>query len=288
MQGVFPKCVAIPCDCVKGGDVRGVTERFKNVTLAGFADWWIQNQFTKSGKTPEGEFQEGIKALADLESGAFCEPTATEKAVVDCLRKVLGNGGPNPDQVQKAALPDRYLRALETWLPNDQGKDLWIYGPAGSGRTGLAVALMRARCEAKGGTGLFASVVAVGDQLQSYYNRTIGAGTRDERIGMTKDPQEIYGSLVPPDCLVLDMIDCLPKNSRVAENFVAVLMERYDANKVTIFTALSDSHDKQFKEGHPFLVCETAGQIVLNRLGASERICMVPAVTSALTRALKI
>jgi DNA replication protein DnaC len=179
-------------------------------------------------------------------------------------------------------MPLGLSEAMERWLPGNSGENLWIYGPATSGKTGLAIALMRARCEIKNCSGAYASVLAVGDSLRSYYNRTVGAGTWSERIGMVKDPSELYGALMPPECLVLDMIDCMPQDKRIAENFVNVLAERYNANKVTIFTAFDTSISLQSSGRHPFGACEIPGTLAMNRLAKCDTIKMVPALQTIL------
>jgi hypothetical protein len=286
VTGRFPNASARICACVKGANISGVPERFRQVDMEEFRRWWLDHVagLGENGIPSVDRYNEVWDLYSVTLSGAFGPVDSCDNAAsVRLLKEVLGPVcDPSRERLEACAMPYGLARALDRWVPGDRGENLWVHGASSSGKTGLAVALMRARCEAKNCSGAYASALAVGDALKAYYNRTVGAGTWSERIGMVKDPSELYGGLVGPDCLVLDMIDCLPQDKRVVENFVNVLAERFNANKVTIFTAFDTSMALQSAGKHPFCACDVPGTLAMSRLAACHGIQMVPALSKVL------
>lgn len=285
VQGSFPFGSATPCLCARGQDLSGIPKRYADVTLDTFRRWWLARH-RGALDTAEAAYLDTWSFVSRMRSGkAEVESELDEDDRVLLLRLApfYPNGyEPTPGRLADTVLPLGLAEALQA-LAQPMGATIWIQGPSQSGKTSLAVALLRARCADLGGSGVYASVLALGDSLKSYHARTVGAGTWEDRKQMVADPREIYGPLLEPDCLVLDMIDSLPpENKRVAEHFVALLVERDAAAKTTIVTAL-DTPGRLWASGkHPFCYCDQPGVLAMSRLDAATQMRMLPALSALL------
>ena len=287
IRGQFPCSTATPCVCIRGLDLVGVQKRYENTSMASFRAWWLAGH----SKELTGARADYAEALEILATSIQPNQGPLENDLPNLMRFgpyfPAGHNynhpyDPPPKALEDAVMPRGLARVLRTWSEPDPGEagTVWIFGRPRSGKTSLAVALLRARCEAVGGTGAYASCVALGDALQSYYNRTVGAGTYSDRIGMTPDPKEIYGGLFAPDCLVLDGLDCLPSDRRVVSHFLAVLNGRDADNKITIVTASETSGSLQSGGRHPFILCDQSGVVGMSRLAEASPIETVAALAA--------
>ena len=284
VQGRFPESTATTCGCVKGRDLTGIPRRYEGATLDSFRAWWLSMN-KKAVKEAPTQYQQAWDAYADAKAKGKAEAMDSDISVIGWLGPIYPSGyDPTPQNLENAVLPMGLSQSILTLASPGAGETFWVHGPSRSGKTTLAVAMLKARCEATGGSGVYASAVTIGDALRSYYNRTLGAGTWSERISMVADPREIYGGLLEPECLVLDSIDCIPPDRRVAEHFITVLSERDAAAKTTILSAFECSGRLQGAGRHPFSAYEQSGLLAMGRLAEAAQIQMAPAIEAALKK----
>jgi len=277
IEGRFPDATAHTCECAKGPEILGVPKRFVNADLATFKDWWwAKNDLDQEKLLRQfGDATTIIQNRQDLGKGS--------EGLVKRLAGFIGDGKPTPERLAICGLPKGTGTAMREWAGNLGGENLWIYGPARSGKTSLAVALLKEHCVRTNSTGAYAATLGVSDALKTFYSRNLGAGTWEEKAYQVKDALEIYGPLMEPDCLLLDGIDCMAADKRVVDNFMAVLARRHDDAKITMFTSTKSLIAGAKDGNHPFKVGEPAlVEITVNRLVESYGIEMIPALASAL------
>jgi DNA replication protein DnaC len=123
-----------------------------------------------------------------------------------------------------ATLP--VVERLRRWLQSDQWLLLW--GPFGTGKTALAVAVFRDLLQ-RGDTGIFQTVPQVLDRIRETYDRD---GARREM-----SEAEMLTALRSVDVLVLDDMGAERPSPWVAEKLFAIVNHRHDHHKRTIITS---------------------------------------------------
>lgn len=150
---------------------------------------------------------------------------------------------------QRTEQQRRVVAVVRRWL--DETAWLYLWGPSGRGKTGLAVALLRALIE-RGASGLVVNVVDLLQALRDTYST---------REAMEADERDVLASLRDVDVLVLDDLGVERRTDWTAEKLYAVLNGRYNALKRTILTSNYDLDSLQERLGDEF-----AGQRLPSRI----------------------
>jgi len=120
-----------------------------------------------------------------------------------------------------------YEEALDRWT--DLPESMLLYGPFGTGKTGLAVSILRHRIESGLEDGLFVSTVDLLDAIRTRFNRD---GTPKDGLG--DDPLQQVKTVT---VLVLDDLGTEKVTDWVQERLFAIINYRHDHELVTIFTS---------------------------------------------------
>jgi hypothetical protein len=253
-------------------NLEGIPSRYRQASLDSFWEWWkIQHSREKLAASLAGAHQ-------------LLEHAATRATLPEDLRSkldlIVHKCGPRlqPDgelawrDLRPAQEPQGY-RSLFNWVRNDRDSSdfWWLDGPAGSGRSTLAAALLKAWCERTGQAGLFVSVRAFSLELKDIYydNRSFRntdfMGERDRMAPLQKAP-----------CLVLDDFDRLDADIRVVRALAQLLDHRYSQELPTVITAgrWAESLQATDKETYPLLRLEDPS--LFRRLAASKRVVLRP------------
>jgi DNA replication protein DnaC len=133
--------------------------------------------------------------------------------------------GPDGDE----AAVDHEAR-WDVW--HNRSRSLLLYGPYGTGKTGLAVALLRGYVEQEGEPALFTTVPDLLDRIRRSYG-----GTADEPERKLLD----HAKTVP--FLVLDDLGAERVTDWVAERLFVIINARHDEDLPTIFTSNLDPEE---------------------------------------------
>jgi len=269
-----PLAPARVCSCtaaaVADGAVLGIPPRYRQCSFELFWDWWkIQH--------PR---EAVLKTLADAQE-LLDHPEVTGLAdnleVRSKLELVLhkcgarsGAGETSWKDLKPAQEPMGY-RTLLNWARHGRDSvDLWwIDGPAGSGRSSLAAAALKAWTERTGEPGLFVSVRTFSQELKdTYYDSRSFQNTdflseRDRMAPLQKAP-----------CLVLDDLDRLDTDIRVVRSVAQLLDQRYAEEKPTVLTASRWAGTLQSMENYAFARLDDPS--LLHRLAQSFRVQLKP------------
>ena len=132
----------------------------------------------------------------------------------------------DPDNHAAVEIVGDWAMGGEYFSREHQGS-LLIWGDFGRGKTGLAIAAMRARMECRGERGLFITTPALLDRIRATYGPGERQGTEAEVIDAVKS--------VP--LLVLDDLGAERVTDWVAEKLFTVINHRHDYRLSTIFTS---------------------------------------------------
>ena len=123
---------------------------------------------------------------------------------------------------------DRIKEWSETDIYDHEGPEsLFLYGPFGTGKTGLAVGALRTHLD-RANSGLFITVPSLLDRIR----RTYGA-SREE----SDDDRDLFERVQDVDVLVLDDIGAEKPSEWVAEKLFTLINKRHDEMQTTIFTS---------------------------------------------------
>jgi DNA replication protein DnaC len=125
----------------------------------------------------------------------------------------------------------RIVRSLERWLQQllageSRRRSLFLYGPFGTGKTGLAYALLRAYIELTGNTPLFTTVPDLLDRIRASYGDHPSV-----------DEAEVLRLVKTVPFCVLDDIGAERVTDWVQERLFVIINARHDGNLPTIFTS---------------------------------------------------
>lgn len=265
---------AIRCSCFNSRNQKngfsGIPPRYEHATIEKFWAWWITEH-------PQQE----ILAACDLAHQLLSTPVAraTLKNGLDLkLSHILEKSGYASSlgtlgsiQNIKYALQPSGFEQISGWAQQGNSKSdfWWISGAALSGKSTLASALMKARCERTQDDGLFISGRSFSQELKnvyydvrSYTNRSF----QSERTLM--EPLEEVG------VLVIDDFDRLDTDKRLLTAFAQLLDHRYSNGKPTIMTALEGPQHILLSDQGMF--AKVGDESLLRRLEQSQRVVLKP------------
>ncbi|HNX94745.1 MAG TPA: hypothetical protein PKL14_06245 [Holophaga sp.] len=231
-----PMAAAKVCECTRSvqaeGEALGIPARYRQAGFDGFWDWWkIQHS-----KERLSGMLASVPALleSDAARAALSEELASKLELI--LHKCGGKMASGEfvwKDLKPAQEPQGY-RTFCNWARHGrENVDLWwIDGPAGSGRSTLVAAALKAACARSGQGGLFVSVRTFSQELKdTYYDSRSFRNTdfQSERDRMTP--------LLQAPVLVLDDLDRLDSDIRVVRSIAQLLDQRYADELPTIATA---------------------------------------------------
>ena len=269
-----PMAPARLCACMaeaQGGAVdQSIPSRYRQASFESFWEWWkIQHPKEKQVAT--------LAAAHEMLENEVTRMTLSEelRSKLDLIlhkcgvRSVVGSEISWKD-LKPAQEPMGY-RTLFNWARHGREPvDLWwIDGPAGSGRSTVAAASLRAWCSRTGVRGLFISMRTFSQELKdTYYDSRSFKNTdfQSERDRMTP--------LLQTPCLVLDDLDRVDTDIRVVRAVSQLLDQRYAEERPTIVTASRWAEMLQVSESYPFARLEDPS--LFNRLAQARRVQMKP------------
>ncbi len=274
---------ALACGCAEaeapGGEL-GIPERYSGASFESFWEWW-------KDRYPRASVLVSLAKAQEL----LGHPVGRESLVPDIRSKldhILHKCGPheselNADITWKTIRPAQEpwgFQPLQAWAQRDRTlSDLWwIDGPTGSGRSSLAAAALQAWCARTGRGGRFISVRAFSQELKDTYYDVRSFQNQDFR-----SERDRMAALLDAPCLVLDDLDRLDTDLRVARAVAQLLDFRYSALRPTIITASRWAENLENDETYAFGRLNDPS--LLRRLGQSQRVVLHPTLDRLLGRA---
>lgn len=252
--------------------LQGIPTRYQEASLESFWDWW-KIQHPKEHITPV--LTSALQLLEHRETRETLSEDLRSK-----LDLILHKCGPKPQGDGECAWRDprpaqepQGYRSLFNWSRNerDPADFWWIDGPAGSGRSTLAAAVLKAWSQRTGKAGLFVSVRAFSLELKDIYY-----DSRSFRNTDFLSERDRMAPLLKAPCLVLDDFDRMDADIRVVRALAQLLDHRYSEELPTLLTAgrWAESLQATDKETYPLLRLEDLS--LFRRLASSKRVVLRP------------
>jgi DNA replication protein DnaC len=142
------------------------------------------------------------------------------------------------ESLKRALLTAR--RFVEQYPLEKEGMLLW--GDCGTGKTHLAIAILKELVQQKGARCLFRGYSALLKQLQATYNRQVVA---DEDTGVVLTEYSILRDVTDVEVLVLDDLGAEKSSEWTLSMLYHVINERYNQGRTTIITTNLPWEDSQ-------------------------------------------
>jgi hypothetical protein len=252
-----PLAPARICSCTQEafaeGASLGIPARYRSASFESFWDWW-KIQY------PKDKLADLLSRAQQLLGNEFTRTSLPEE-LRSKLELILHKCGVRADSQEstwkdlKPAQEPQGYRTFFNWARHGRDSiDLWwIDGPAGSGRSSLAAAALKACCERTGQGGLFVSVRTFSQELKDTYY--------DSRSFQNVDfmsERDRMAPLLKVPFLVLDDLDRVDSDIRVVRAVAQLLDQRYADELPTLATASRWSETVLRNENSPFARLEDA------------------------------
>ena len=180
------------------------------------------------GRDGDGAFcgcPDGVAAEAEHESLASRQRT-------EVIANLIGRAGipPRFADISAATFPAHGSRAasdVAAWRPTFERCGLFLFGPYGRGKTGLAVSALRSHIERTATFGAFVVVLDLLDAIRENYDRKPG----------TESTTDLLTRVKTAPFLVLDDIGAERTSGWVRERMHAIINHRHGACLATIITS---------------------------------------------------
>ncbi|BDU75196.1 hypothetical protein METESE_01540 [Mesoterricola sediminis] len=266
---------ARPCSCAAAvaaqAAVEGIPTRYRDCTFDGFWDWWrIQHPREK--------------VLASLAQAQALDHPQVRPTLSEDLRSKLdlilhkcgaraGGVGETAWRDLKPAQEPQGYRALVNWARADRDATdfWWVDGPAGSGRSSLAAAALKAWCDRTRSGGRFVSVRAFTLELRDTYY--------DSRSFLNTDfmsERDRMAPLLEAPFLVLDDFDRMDGDIRVVRAMAQLLDHRYGEQLPTLITASRWTESLQAGDRETYPLLRLDDPSLFRRLASSKRVVLRP------------
>ncbi|MBI4912616.1 MAG: hypothetical protein HY823_07755 [Acidobacteria bacterium] len=268
-----PRVPARSCTCVQALELdagqMGIPPRYRTASFETFWEWW-KAQHPRTGILDLVQGAEDLLALPEAQGG----PAADLRGM---LEHILSKGQ-SQSSIKPAQEPSGFSN-LRAWATHGRpAADLWwLDGQPGSGRSSLAAAALRAWSHRTGLEGRFASVRALSQELKDTYY--------DVRSFQNQDFQSERDRMAPfleARCLVLDDLDRLDPDPRVARAVAQLLDHRYAQELPTILVASRWVEALMGQEGFALSRIEDAS--LLQRLARAQRVELRPTLERIMSR----
>jgi len=247
----------------------GIPSRYRQASFDTFWEWW-KGQHTKA------DCQERVKRAEELLGlpGDMGGPGEDLRRMLEhILHKAKAQTSLRPAQE-----PSGYAN-LRAWAT--QGRPLseiwWIDGLPGSGRSSLASAALRAWSTRSGKEGRYVSVRTLSQELKDTYYDVRSFQNLDFR-----SERDRVAPLMEAPCLVLDDLDRLDPDLRVARAVGQLLDHRYAHELPTLLVANRWVESLLATEG--FALARLEDPSLAHRLTQAQRVEMRPTLARILDR----
>lgn len=280
-----PMKPAVACGCADAAATLdsqlGIPDRYAASSFENFWDWWKDRHPRLTVLQSLGKAQELLEHPAGRESLGSDIASKLDHIIHKCGAQIPPGGEKGLDTTWKTIRPAQEpsgFQPFQAWAQKDRTHtDLWwIDGPTGSGRSSLAAAALRAWCTRTERSGLFVSVRTFSQELKdTYYDvRSFqNQGFQSERDRMAP--------LLEAACLVLDDLDRLDTDIRVARAMAQLLDFRYAALRPTLITASRWAESLESDDG--YALGRLNDPSLLRRLGQSHRVMLQPTLDRLLS-----
>ncbi len=280
-----PMKPAVTCGCgdatISAGSELGIPERYASATFENFWEWWKDRHPRESVLLSLAKAQELLEHPEGRESLGGDLASKLDHILSKCGAQSGEKSEKTTEPTWKTIRPAQApsgLQPFQAWAQKDRAStDLWwIDGPTGSGRSTLAAAALRAWCLRSGKSGLFISVRTFSQELKDTYY--------DVRSFQNQDFQSERNRMAPlleAPCLVLDDLDRLDTDIRVARAMAQLLDFRYAALRPTLITASRWAESLENDDG--YALGRLNDPSLLRRLGQSHRVMLQPTLDRLLS-----
>jgi hypothetical protein len=268
-----PRVPARACSCVHAleadAEQMGIPSRYRQASFDTFWEWW-------KGQHPKAGIQGQVKRAEEV-LGLPEELGGPGEDLRRMLEHILHKGRAQ-NSLRPAQEPSGYAN-LKAWATQGRPPSelWWIDGLPGSGRSSLASAALRAWSTRAGKEGRYVSVRTLSQELKDTYYDVRSFQNLDFR-----SERDRIAPLMEAPCLVLDDLDRLDPDLRVARAVGQLLDHRYAHECPTLLVASRWVETHFATEG--FALARLEDPSLAHRLAQAQRVEMRPTLIRILDR----
>ena len=268
-----PRVPARACSCIHAREAdaeqMGIPSRYRQASFETFWEWW-------KGQHPKAGVQEQVKR-AEEALGLPVELGGPDEDLRGMLEHILHKGRAQ-NSLRPAQEPSGFSN-LRSWAT--QGRPpaglWWVDGLPGTGRSSLASAALRGWSTRAGKEGRYVSVRTLSQELKDTYYDVRSFQNLDFR-----SERDRIAPLMDAPCLVLDDLDRLDPDLRVARAVGQLLDHRHAHERPTIIVASRWVETLLATEG--FALARLEDPSLPHRLAQAQRVEMRPTLCRILDR----